>query len=449
MEIILKPTPDICRVIGKNGKVPNDGVKLTLSQFCLVDKVKHGYLLYNTLYQSIVCLTEKEYKGINRYSADNSYLYDYYFIVDEGSDVMSKADMLQEYIISNKPKSHFKTLSTVTILPSTGCNAKCFYCFEKGAEKKHMTIETAEKVVKYIKKHYNGKMMHIRWFGGEPLINEKVITYICNRLKEENIEYGSKMTSNCFLISEDKIDLYKNVWKLTNVSVTIDGTESMYNEIKQFSYSGSAYNKVISNVDTLINNGIRVSIRINLGYHNIDDVEKLVNDLIGHYKGRKNIKIYLNRLYDNCGGAPDKNELKVVYDKILSLTNLLAKNGLGSGRMSIKSSLRITQCMADSRHATMILPDGKLGLCEHYMDELHIGDIENDVTNYENVEKCCAQFEKDDLCKKCFLYPTCNKLNICSSAKCTEESFVYKKYFTKVAMRGQYRKYLKEKGNLA
>ena len=202
MEIILKPVPKTVSIIGKNGKVPKVGTILNLSPYCVVDKVKKGYLIYNTLYQSMVCLTEDEYNGIGRYSDNNSYLYDYYYIVDKDTDIKDKADKIQEFILNNKPKTTFKKISTVTILPTTGCNAKCFYCFEKGAEKKHMTIETAEKVVEYIKAHYNGKMVYVRWFGGEPLINKKVITYISKRLGEENINYSSKMTSNSFLINK-------------------------------------------------------------------------------------------------------------------------------------------------------------------------------------------------------------------------------------------------------
>ena len=447
MEIVIKPSVKVCKTIGKNGKVLDNGAKLSLSTYCVVDKVKMGYLIYNTLYLSMVLLTEEEYGKMLTYDSSNSYLYDYYFVVDENTDIESKIAKVQNLILKSKPKSKFEKLSTVTILPSTGCNAKCFYCFEKGSEIKHMSIETAEKVVEYIKKHYNGKIMHIRWFGGEPLINEKVITYICKRLGEENINYSSKMTSNCFLINPDKVDTYKNVWRLKNMSVTIDGTAEVYNNIKQFSYSGSAYDKVIGNVDCLIANGIRTSIRINLGMHNMEDVETLINDLIEHYKGKENIKIYLNRLYDNCGGEPTPEELILVRKTIIRLSKILSKYGLGSGRVRLTHELKVTQCMADSRRATMILPDGKLGLCEHYMDELHIGDIENDVTDYETVERCCKQYDKDELCKKCFMYPTCNKIEICSSSKCSEDGFFFKKYLYQVSMRGQLRKYLREKNN--
>ena len=447
MEIIFKPNTKICKIIGKNGRILDNGYKLSLSTYCVVDKLKSGYLIYNTLYLSMVLLTEDEYNRMLIYDNNNTYLYDYYFVIDDDSDIEDKIKKVQDLIINSKPKSKFDKLSTVTILPSTGCNAKCFYCFEKGSEIKHMTIETADKVVEYIKKHYNGRLIHIRWFGGEPLINEKVITYICKRLGEEKINYSSKMTSNCFLVSSDKIEIYKNLWKLKNMSVTIDGTAEIYNNIKQFSYSGSAYDKVIGNIDSLISNDIRTSIRINLGMHNMDDVETLVNNLIEHYKGKKNIKIYLNRLYDNCGGEPTPEELIMVRKTIIRLSNVLSKNGLGSGRVRLTPELRATQCMADSRRAVMILPDGKLGLCEHYMDDLHIGDIENGVIDYETVEKCCKQIDKNELCKKCFMYPTCNKLEICSSSKCSEDGFFFKKYLYKVSMRGQLRKYLKEKND--
>ena len=132
MELIISPTPTICKIIGKNGKILDNGTKLELSKYCIVDKVKSGYLIYNGLYQSLALLSEDEYNKALVYDGKDTYLYDYYYVVDADSDVENKADKIQEYIIKNKPVQNINKINTVTILPTTGCNAKCFYCFEKG-----------------------------------------------------------------------------------------------------------------------------------------------------------------------------------------------------------------------------------------------------------------------------------------------------------------------------
>ena len=447
MKVIFDSNHILKKIVGDTEeKFSVEDCNIKFSRFCVTLKVKDGVLVYNSLVRSMVLLTEEEYKNHKIFNENLVELYKNYFLVKDDGYAESMANKIQAFIITHKPKQSFEKITTITILPSTGCNAKCFYCFEQGAEKKHMSIETADKVVKYIINHYNGKKVRIRWFGGEPLINEKIITYISQKLIENNINFDSTMISNCFLISEEKVSLYKEVWNLKKMSVTIDGTEDIYNNIKQFSYSGSAYKKVVNNIHILANAEIPVSIRINVGLHNIDDNEKLVYELLNEFKNKKKVGIYLNRLYDNFDGAPQNSEeLKKVYNKIFELSNVLQNNGKGSARIKINDkTFKTHQCMADCGRAVMVLPDGKLGLCEHYMEDLHIGDIENGVTNYENVQKCCEQKEKNDICRKCCLYPTCINLKVCSSSNCNDTNLKYKEYFIKVSMKKHYNKFKKE-----
>jgi sulfatase maturation enzyme AslB (radical SAM superfamily) len=434
------------RILGNNEEIINkDSINdFKFTRFCINKEIKDGILVYNSLIGSMVLLSKDEFTDVSKREDVFKYLHYNFYISNDSKYIESMANKIQGYIRANKPKRTYKSINTVTILPSTGCNAKCFYCFEKGAIKKHMDYDTADKVIDYIVKHYNGKMLKVRWFGGEPLINEKIITYISEKLIENGINFISSLTSNCFLISEDKINLYKDVWHLKRVSVTIDGTEDVYNNVKAFTYSGSAYKKVLRNIEVLRDSKLRVSIRINVGEHNLDDVEILVKELLTHFGESKNVNIYLNRLYDDCGGAPENGDkLLTVFNKIIKITTFLSKYGKGGNRVRINHPLRTTQCMSDSGSAVMILPDGKLGLCEHYMDDNHIGDIVNGVTDFEVVKKCCEQVDKCSTCEKCFLYPTCCKLKVCNGAICTDEMLVYTEYYVKKAMVKEYRKYKK------
>lgn len=80
----------------------------------------------------------------------------------------------------------FDKINRYTILTTTDCNAKCFYCFQK--DKKHidMPMKVAQDLAKYIVDHYNGKQVELHWFGGEPLYNEPVIDEICTTFKREH-----------------------------------------------------------------------------------------------------------------------------------------------------------------------------------------------------------------------------------------------------------------------
>ena len=76
------------------------------------------------------------------------------------------------------------------------------------------------------------------------------------------------------------MDKATNIWKLRNVRITIDGTESVYNKVK--SYIGVNYNpfaQVIKNIELLIKQGIPVTIRLNIEKYNIKDVKELLRFL--------------------------------------------------------------------------------------------------------------------------------------------------------------------------
>ena len=73
-------------------------------------------------------------------------------------------------------RTNKKGYSSYTILPTTACNARCFYCFEEGMKFVTMSDETVSQTIEFIKKTRNpGNPVNFAWFGGEPLAGERII----------------------------------------------------------------------------------------------------------------------------------------------------------------------------------------------------------------------------------------------------------------------------------
>ncbi|MBM7560263.1 radical SAM protein [Marinitoga litoralis] len=87
--------------------------------------------------------------------------------------------------------------ATFTIIPTFQCNFDCVYCYET-KRNKIMTIEKAEEIADYIiNTSKNKKIISIGWFGGEPLMNFKVIECINKKIIDESeAELFSSMSSN-------------------------------------------------------------------------------------------------------------------------------------------------------------------------------------------------------------------------------------------------------------
>ena len=94
-----------------------------------------------------------------------------------------------------------------------------------------MDRETADRVISYIKEHCGGQQVKLSWFGGEPLVNHKVIDQICNGLRNDGIPYESRMISNAYLFDDTIVAKAADLWNLKNIQITLDGTEVVYNHI--------------------------------------------------------------------------------------------------------------------------------------------------------------------------------------------------------------------------
>ena len=71
--------------------------------------------------------------------------------------------------------------------------------------------------------------------------------------------------------------------------------------------------------------------------------------------------------------------------------------------------------MSDNDASTMILPDGKLGKCEHYTENNFYGSIYSDEIDYGVLNKFKEVVVRDYKCEVCELRPMCVYPKMCAS----------------------------------
>lgn len=335
-------------------------------------------------------------------------------------------------------------IKSYTILPTTECNARCFYCFERNKGKKVMTRAIAYDTAKYIIKNKADGKIHLRWFGGEPLYNSEAIDIICGKLSEENVEFQSYIITNGYLFDEEMIKRAKNVWQLKKVQITLDGTEQLYNRIKNYIYVNdeSPFKRVIKNIDTLLNNGIYVNVRLNMDYNNSDDLYRLVDELLTRYAHYDNLQIYVCLLFEeSCAHMRNmgKERKDLLVEKKNKLQNYIKKNGkLKIQTTGMLESGHAGHCMADNNYSTMILPDGNLGKCQGYVDSHAWGNIYDDKIDFKELNwyKQIKTISAD--CDTCAFRPACivpkcciNVPNHCSEV---ERASIEKAFLEKIKL---------------
>ena len=397
MKIISLPIKDVIDIVG--AQLVQDSCAPRMSSFYYEVKVKSGYVLYNTLTKEILFVDEKEYYD----NEIKNLLFEKWFYVPTDFNEMNFVDDIRNIIkYTLRQPSGFVSY---IILPTTGCNARCFYCFEANSKKITMTDQMVDKVIDYIDRTRNKESkLSFQWFGGEPLLNKKAINRICTSLAERKIEFGSSMISNGYLFDEETIDDAKNKWNLNSIQITLDGTEDTYNRVKAYVYKDvNAFKRVLDNIDNLLSAEIRVSIRLNIDAYNMQDIRCLVNELALRFKGKKGLTIYSHTLFEDvgkCGGLVRTNECrKEICDFQKSLENEIVSLGFAPNKHHvINREFKDHYCMADAVGSVVILPDGHLTKCESSLDDDYVGYIDDECLNEEMLAKYSKYCEKLEEC---------------------------------------------------
>ena len=170
--------------------------------------------------------------------------------------------------------------------------------------------------------------------------------------------------------------------------------------------------KVMENIKLLLKADIKVTIRINVDEHNIEDSFELVESLDKCFGGYINFKVYAHLLFDNTPNKETKEKEQSILDAYEKLTALIIEKGLDV-KYTLNHYLRYRQCMADSEDATVILPDGHLGRCEHFSDDEFWGSIYSKEIDSNVIRRFKKVRMLPQKCDYCPIRPACIQLEMC------------------------------------
>ena len=437
MRIIVPAASLVDQVVGKQQRQRQESQTYRLMSYVIQCPVDDGVLLYHTLTCCMVLLTNEEAAHLTAQQE----LIDNWFLVPEGHDDQKLCEQIRKTGQLFQPPQ--KSITGYTILTTTGCNARCFYCYEKGTKPVTMTAETASKVVRYILAHRGEEKVNLSWFGGEPLYNVQVIDQICSELKERDVTFKSKMISNGYLFDADMVRRAKDLWQLKNVQITLDGREKTYNLVKRYIYENvNAFERVLKNIELLTAADIHVQIRLNVDKHNIEEMLLLLPLLHERFGDNKQLSVYSHELF--CERTPEDNA--VLYEQRMKLETLIAECGY-KRRRELQKDIKLNHCMADNDNNVIISPAGFLGKCEHYIDREFFGHIDSEEKDKEVLRRFKERPADIEACATCPYYPQCFRLVMCDNgADCTPERQKENIHNVIEAMKDEYERWKKEDG---
>lgn len=422
MKQIYEPTNIVKQLLQK--QTINSNIKYRKFFYLAESLIDSGLLLFNTITYEFLFLDNSETAVLNNLDLSNQtikYLIEQYFLVPEDFDDKKFAKQVVDTRLQIQNIYRNPPLSSFIILPTTGCNARCFYCFEQGAKVSNMTEQTAHDVADFIARK-GAEKLNITWFGGEPLINQKAIDTICKDLREKNINFTSTMISNGYLFDEETIKKAVELWNIQKVQITLDGTEEVYNRVKDYVYKdvSSPFVKVLNNIESALNANIKIRIRLNMDMHNMEDLFDLSKVLVKKFNQYRNCNIYVARLYEDiCSNDIVKNvdERHKLIDEVTKLQRYIFENMPNMPHDDTVRELgNSNSCMASNDSSVMIVPDGHLGKCEHYVDSDFYGSIYSEDIDLKKIAQYKERISVGPQCDDCEYYSLCLHLKCCTGA---------------------------------
>lgn len=396
------------------GKATSAEESYRLMKYCAHLSVPEGELLFNVPTREMVLLSKEEFS----HAAESEYLRAHWFFVPESTNEKQAVDKLR-WVLENMQKKS-GNITGYTILTTTDCNARCFYCYELGRSRIPMSEETAHKTAAFIRDHCGGEKVSITWFGGEPLYNLPAIDIICGDLQKYGVEFSSKMVSNAYLFDDEAVEKAKSCWNLQRVQISLDGTEEVYNKSKAFIYKdSSAYQIVLNNIGRLLQAGIRVVIRLNFDLYNAEDLMTLVDEVAARFAGQTGLSIYAHHLFEekkSMREIHDDSQWAVRYDAMQKLQRKIAEKGLATPA-SIKPKIKTNHCMADSDSCVTIVPTGDIGVCEHHSEDEFIGHLDKEGFDKAVIASWKERTPEIPECADCAYYPECIFLKKCTTSR--------------------------------
>ncbi len=369
---------------------------------------KENYYIYNTYTSSIIKMSEEEYrifKNLNLNTTDLNTLKEQGIIVNDDLDEFKRTHF---ELFKNSIKNE---TATFRIYTTDACNAQCFYCYEKDKTSSFMSIETMNKTIDFIKLHTNGiKDINICWFGGEPLLNRKIIDYFYEQIsnneyfKEKSIK--NTIITNASLIDNDTVNSMISKWNIQEVQITLDGTQAIHNKRKHYINNLDGFSVALNAICMLAKYKLKVYIRLNYDKNNFEDILRLLEQLSSLKQKYPSIIIYsypLFSLENNNSKFLSTSEIQFCESKI---HDYMYRYGIRKYSVPHKKSC---SCFASMEKGFAIDPIGDVYKCPMVVgnNKYKIGTVFDTAPLLSKEYFEWLPITISPKCQTCYMFPIC------------------------------------------
>ncbi len=300
----------------------------------------------------------------------------------------------------------------LTIAPTSDCNFRCIYCYEKDSIKPvTMDEKTQAALIKFVEGQISAlQHLSVSWYGGEPLLALDIVEDMSNKLmamcEEHKVEYSAGIVTNGYLLTREAMEKL-NAMKVSHIQVTLDGAAEDHDRRRFLAGGRPTFDRILNNlaaIKDLIHDPI--SIRINADRHNIDRVDQVVQAL--KEKGLSNVTAPYLAMVENHNDTYNDNSCLHTNEFSAYEFSFIQRNGLNM--LSRIPRLVSNYCGADSNNGYVIASDGRIFKCwnEIGIDGREIGTLKEGIKENSLLHSYMLyDATQDPECVDCKFLPIC------------------------------------------
>lgn len=396
---------------------------MKLSKYNFLRKYDHTTVFFNSMTCALAIVDEnflRVYNDVEHGTYDES-KYDTKLIDDmklSGCIINDDTDELQ-LIQFYRNQSKYDTSSLgLTIAPTLACNFRCKYCFENHPLG-NMSKEIQSALIEFVKRYtQNAKDLSVTWYGGEPLIARDIVYSLSEKFLElcnlHHIDYSAFIITNGSLLTDSDIEAFKK-YHIRGAQITLDGPKEIHDSRRPSCNGESSFDKLITNINNLLNNDLDVIIRVNVDKDNISYCKDLLWTLKTTIDRYDLLKIDFGKvaaftdicrsIESSCYDAEQYADILLpLYDKVISM-------GFSMNKMTVYPSVKYNYCCADYVNSFVVDVDGFLYKCWNQvgMPESSCGKVNESSTSVSNNFLSWIQRTpiENKECQQCKMLPIC------------------------------------------
>lgn len=303
---------------------------------------------------------------------------------------------------------------SLVIAATSNCNFRCVYCYERSVLRAStMSEATQEAIVKFVESEApHLESFTVTWYGGEPLLALDIIESLSLKFidicKKNDIAYGATIVTNGYLLNCAVVEKLNTLY-VNQYQVTLDGRKEIHDCSRPLANGGGTYDVITQNLIDVKDVIPSVSLRINTGRHNVDQVHEIFEWVKDNGLSEK-VFPYLGKITSTGKEDPTTSMCLNTDEFVEARIKMINGETANLQRNNFYPTPVRCYCGADSNNVFVIDSDGSLYKC---WDD--IGHIERAVGNINtNIEYNSTLFSyiqysavDDPDCSDCAVLPIC------------------------------------------